>query len=542
MAKRPKVTITRAEKKRLVSFYQDAMRRVVESIAANTLDTARPRFAMLFRETNEILVDLDASMVKWAEKEFPNLYAENTKWVDAWLKRHGGGFPVLGAPAIHTTAIQDLLRNPETGVIARLAGVTARMKSNVRAYGSSLKALQAQKKIINYELAQGMVAGSTAAETRDRILSSVVKGKPAKHLELRRVNQALPAKHLLDLGYLEVPLKSGGTRRYHIFDHVNAITNTQESVVRNQARNNRLKQRGIKLVQISPHPPLTPDACALYAGRVYALDQESASATGYPTLSSLPNGGPPFHPHCLLGETELITRDGPISMMLLEPGMEVISGRGWWRRLIHVMSREYSGEVIQVTTKHGVLTGTPEHRVIAGSGEIGLADFDLQMGRWDSAGMWLGWIRDQFEEGREVRILSITTSDRGQTINRQSIVEVLGVEAFHYEGLVYNVEVEHDHTYVANGLGVYNCTHSTIPFVPEFVGDKAVDDAESAGKTGVQTVKGTPKQALDKDFNEANKWMKESGGMEFALKQNPQLKKRKPHRSADPEVKKAYEE
>jgi hypothetical protein len=116
------------------------------------------------------------------------------------------------------------------------------------------------------------------------------------------------------------------------------------------------------------------------------------------------------------------------------------------------------------------------------------------------------------------------------------------VKAFHYEGLVYNVEVEHDHTYVANGLGVYNCTHSTIPFVPEFVGDKAVDDAESAGKTGVQTVKGTPKQALDKDFNEANKWMKESGGMEFALKQNPQLKKRKPHRSADPEVKKAYEE
>lgn len=79
-----------------------------------------------------------------------------------------------------------------------------------------------------------------------------------------------------------------------------------------------------------------------------------------------------------------------------------------------------------------------------------------------------------------------------------------------------------------------NCTHSTIPFVvPE--GD--LGEVGNTGDTGVRTVAGgVPLASLDRDFSQAQRWFKERGGIKFAAKQNPQLRKAKISRFASAEV------
>jgi hypothetical protein len=45
------------------------------------------------------------------------------------------------------------------------------------------------------------------------------------------------------------------------------------------------------------------DGCGFYEGRVYSI---TGTSEKYPPLSSLPNGGPPFHPNCIHGAAPFI--------------------------------------------------------------------------------------------------------------------------------------------------------------------------------------------------------------------------------------------
>ena len=79
--------------------------------------------------------------------------------------------------------------------------------------------------------------------------------------------------------------------------------------------NNRLAQVGIHLVAIVGL--ISKNFCTAYLGQVFSLDGNSSD---YPPLSSLPSGGPPFHPNCskstrafvveLASEKQLTAADG----------------------------------------------------------------------------------------------------------------------------------------------------------------------------------------------------------------------------------------
>jgi hypothetical protein len=74
-------------------------------------------------------------------------------------------------------------------------------------------------------------------------------------------------------------------------------TRTREATV--QSRHEQLAVAGIDLVQIIGRR--SENFCTDYLGLVCALTPGGASGAGYPSLASLPNGGPPFHPNCSKG-------------------------------------------------------------------------------------------------------------------------------------------------------------------------------------------------------------------------------------------------
>lgn len=68
---------------------------------------------------------------------------------------------------------------------------------------------------------------------------------------------------------------------------------------------------------------------------------------------------------CLTPDSEVLTLSGPRPIALLRPGDLVLTHRGRWRRVRHVLCRPYSGDVVALQTKSfGSVTVTPNHPVL----------------------------------------------------------------------------------------------------------------------------------------------------------------------------------
>jgi hypothetical protein len=70
-----------------------------------------------------------------------------------------------------------------------------------------------------------------------------------------------------------------------------ARTKTREASV--DARHERLSELGLDLVAIVGR--ISKNFCTAFLGQVFSL---SGNSDKYPAYSSLPGGGPPFHPNC----------------------------------------------------------------------------------------------------------------------------------------------------------------------------------------------------------------------------------------------------
>lgn len=73
------------------------------------------------------------------------------------------------------------------------------------------------------------------------------------------------------------------------------------------------------------------------------------------------------HPSCFVPGTLIVTKEGLENIEDITVGVEVLSHTGHWRKVTHVMSRDYVGDVYEVMPYNGLpIKGvTPEHPVFA---------------------------------------------------------------------------------------------------------------------------------------------------------------------------------
>ncbi|GEM_PF-1967079 len=86
----------------------------------------------------------------------------------------------------------------------------------------------------------------------------------------------------------------GATMRVRNYAEMLVRTRTREATV--QARHNRLRESNVDLVIITGR--VSKYFCTAYLGLICSIDGKSGK---WPALSSLPGGGPPFHPNCSKG-------------------------------------------------------------------------------------------------------------------------------------------------------------------------------------------------------------------------------------------------
>jgi hypothetical protein len=123
----------------------------------------------------------------------------------------------------------------------------------------------------------------------NRILAGgAIDGQPRE--TIRQLRVALEAVHK---GTVPITCKDGTVREYETGYYAQMVARTKTRQATTQSRHDRLQSMGLDLVSIIGR--VSKNFCTAYLGQVFSLGGKSDK---YPALSSLPGGGPPFHPNC----------------------------------------------------------------------------------------------------------------------------------------------------------------------------------------------------------------------------------------------------
>lgn len=296
-------TIPVKQRKQLVKFYEGTIAKLADLVARHSFTKQEPRFSALLAAADRELRRLDKDAAAWIQREIADLYRGNLRFIDGHLATTGKVARSAAAFALPDSfdqeAIRLLVSDPVAGMGPRVARLNNQLRDGVNGYVAQHRRLLKQLRSVRSEVAAGLLTGRSGVETRNAIIDGLLGSRDATFLGIDRLSQGKaglrgPIQTLLDAPYL---VKSNGAR-LHIVDYVQQVVTTTEARVRTEARNNRMLKRGVDLVRIDPHAPLTPDVCSVYAGRVYALTEDAAKRTGFPHYARLPGGGSPFHPFC----------------------------------------------------------------------------------------------------------------------------------------------------------------------------------------------------------------------------------------------------
>lgn len=123
------------------------------------------------------------------------------------------------------------------------------------------------------------------------LAGGVIAGKPAE--TIRTLREALKAVHGDTVSF---PDKNGEVIHYDAGYYAKMVVVTQTRTATTVSRHRALESMDLDLVGIIGR--VSASFCTAFLGQVFSL---SGKSTKYPAYSSLPGGGPPFHPNCSKG-------------------------------------------------------------------------------------------------------------------------------------------------------------------------------------------------------------------------------------------------
>ena len=262
----------------LASWYGAAAARARQIIlhppgkTAGTQSWQRARSAQSLVDLQKLLNAIDEKAAAQIGKGISKAVSTGIRQANAQLAKAGllsrknalmGSFGIIDSAAIGLIAkntAKDVL-----GVSSSIEKMTGRVLKKIQEYGLG----EAE---INRIIAGGMIDGAPrqAIATLRKDLERVNKGK-----------------------MVEVINKNGEPMYFQSDEYSRMVYVTKTSEASTKSQHMRFQQEDIDLVQIIGNQ--TKYFCSEYLGSVYSLSGDSKR---YPALSSLPGGGPPFHPNC----------------------------------------------------------------------------------------------------------------------------------------------------------------------------------------------------------------------------------------------------
>lgn len=192
----------------------------------------------------------------------------------------------------------------------------------------------------------GIIRGATGRQVADDIASSLLGKKVPKQVKERLRARGFRAEDFE--AFEQVARKemiSVGGRRMNVRSYSDMVARTQMVEAHKVSTVTRLQQNGVDHVRISFHRQKVKDECTPYAGKVFYVGPLPKDPAGFPKLSDLPNGGPPFHPNCKhVTEPFVVDFEEPEDIE-----KERVSSKQLPRRLFGKTAKEIRKEVAELT-------------------------------------------------------------------------------------------------------------------------------------------------------------------------------------------------
>jgi hypothetical protein len=260
----------------LAGYYEDAAARLSQIVISPPGRTAaaqefnHARAAQQLAQVNREIFLLRHHASQWTSEAISDAVRRGTVLADrqaasAGIRSSSGLSGSFGA--INTQAVEVLARDT---------------------IGDLYKAADSMGNTASFALRKMAATGVTNAQVNQIIAGrAIIEGQPqAAVRELRDLLEKVHGKRVVIQG------KSGPISfDTGYYAKMVATTKTREAVV--TANSHRLQQHGIDLVRIVGK--VSVHFCTAFLGHVYSI---SGGHSRYPALSSLPSGGPPFHPNC----------------------------------------------------------------------------------------------------------------------------------------------------------------------------------------------------------------------------------------------------
>lgn len=149
--------------------------------------------------------------------------------------------------------------------------------------------------------------------------------------------------------------------------------------------------------------------------------------------------------NCFIAGTKITTKNGLVNIEDIRPGDVVLTSDGSWQEVNDVMSRDYDGDMYKIRAKgaYESIICTPNHKFLTQNG-------------WKRADRLLAGNHD----GRIKSPDKLSTFKEASTKEYGAIdyIDIYQIDVLENQSTkVYNLSVENNHSYVANGVIVHNC-------------------------------------------------------------------------------------
>jgi hypothetical protein len=271
--------VPRSQSEVLARLYKDAaakLKTVVLKPGGRTPESQAFNQAMAVQRASQIdriVRDLNAGAVNWVRRPgtLKATVADARKLADRQAEEAGvrvAGSGVSGSFSLIDEGMVNLFARE---IYADLSKASSSMGERAKKVlrDTAQKGLDESK--INTILAGGAILGQPVAA-------------------IRQLREELRAVHG---GTVRIISRNGNPIEFDVGYYAELVARTKTRDASVQARHQRLDELGMDLVEIVGR--ISGNFCTAFLGQVFSL---SGRSTKYPAYSSLPGGGPPFHPNC----------------------------------------------------------------------------------------------------------------------------------------------------------------------------------------------------------------------------------------------------
>ncbi len=286
--------------------------RIQRRLAVSITRPGSAETARLTREVNQLINSLDPSkrgsfVDRWIRRTVPKAFMlgdrSGSKDVQTAINNAAGSTKDAAGITRVNRKVDVVNRTALKSAVTEIRATFTRQAQDLRStLGTTVRNTQttllSQKRIAN-AVSKGRITGAEGRQIAKDIATQILGKKlsPDARARLKELGfQTGDLRNFKQIGKGQIIRV--GNRRFSVRAYSKLVARTKLAQAQTTGTIVRLQKNDIDHVRVSQHQQAVPDECSAFAGKVYYIGSLAKDPAGFPKLSTILNGGPPFHPNC----------------------------------------------------------------------------------------------------------------------------------------------------------------------------------------------------------------------------------------------------